>query len=608
MRRLRYLNKKKNRRGPWLLRLLLAVATLTSILISFFALVKLNTSYDELEFDSFEHLLSQSIMSSQSSQNKVVVIRYYDEAAPKPIPGTARSHHLPNAVPPTRIIPRQYAEDKPYHIRQRTNTSKPLSLLRPQREYNWWNHSYETDYRTLYLYNPSIVPLHNTIHDDDDDDARIRISRTNDPDNLSDKDLAELTGGDPNVRYLATYRAYTGCNCFGPDPKREIMKAGEQISYLAVALLDKTLDVIPGTDVLIDLNAGPSRGEYWRQFVEDCRIYVLRGGIYFLCNEELKRMKRRRSMGEELHSIPAGYGTRDDQRIPYVYPNIHGDGLEITMISHNSKIAGGKNLNIFRSLRQSNRTEDDTPSQFNTGPYNYYLQTYPIPHKFEQLDIPNGQENRKVSAKKFLPAQDEQLFPPPFFNTADVHNPILRCKDDNIKNCTDPVLVPFFADSDHGSACCVDITLPGNKKVMVGISHQKLSRRTNFWKMDVRGKYDHFTHDHFVSRFIAYDSSRSFEIVARSGWFCLGYADDNEASRVDGSSLAEKNTNGYARLHLFNETFACPAIHFISGFSDVVGDDSKAIIAYGVNDCHPRMFMVTKESISKILVGKRSGF
>ena len=56
-----------------------------------------------------------------------------------------------------------------------------------------------------------------------------------------------------------------------------------------------------------------------------------------------------------------------------------------------------------------------------------------------------------------------------------------------------------------------------------------------------------------------------------------------------------------AHLELFNKTYDCPFIHFVSGFSEVVGNKSRAIIAYGVNDCHPRMFFVEKNEIVKLL-------
>ena len=136
---------------------------------------------------------------------------------------------------------------------------------------------------------------------------------------------------------------------------------------------------------------------------------------------------------------------------------------------------------------------------------------------------------------------------------------------------------------------------------MVGISHQKLSPRKPFWKEDLLHRYDHFGHDQFVSRFIAYDVDPPFDIVARSGWWCLSFADEEEGPIAGGNTLAGQNTN--AQLNLFNDTYACPAIHFVSGFSEVVGDDGKAIIGYGVNDCHPRMFFVAKSHIVKLLEG-----
>jgi len=98
---------------------------------------------------------------------------------------------------------------------------------------------------------------------------------------------------------------------------------------------------------------------------------------------------------------------------------------------------------------------------------------------------------------------------------------------------------------------------------------------------------------------VAYNPLPPFETVARSGWFCLGFADAAESNGRSGNSLAGKNLN--ARLDLFNQTYDCPIIHFASGFSEVVGNSSRAIISYGVNDCHPRMFFVDKDEIVRLL-------
>mmetsp|Transcript_8099 Transcript_8099/g.16013 ORF Transcript_8099/g.16013 Transcript_8099/m.16013 type:complete len:207 (+) Transcript_8099:2-622(+) len=204
-------------------------------------------------------------------------------------------------------------------------------------------------------------------------------------------------------------------------------------------------------------------------------------------------------------------------------------------------------------------------------------------------------------------------------------------------NCSDPVDFPFFGvTDDHGTACCVKVVLPlpssskgndndndnnndkdndngnhngngngGNKRktgreVMVGIIHQKLSARDNYWLLDVHRRYEDFGKDRFVSRFVAYDVHPPFDIVALSGWFCLGFADEAESDGRFGSTLAGKNTQ--FRLDIFSDTYDCPIIHFASGFSEAVDNSSRAIIAYGINDCHPRMFFVEKDEIVRLLI------
>eukprot|EP00536_Pseudo-nitzschia_multiseries_P018495 jgi/Psemu1/55869/gm1.55869_g len=579
----------------------------------------------------------------------------YDEAGPKPIPGTARSHALPNAVPITNIIPREEAENKLYHARQRTNTSEPLSIIRPEplmwkkavREieksdpekffmlgrYNW-NHTYHDDYRTLYLYNPAVLPLHNTItmppqgENGGDEYEDGHGHGDYDPDLLSAGDLQELTGGDPRVRYVAVYRAYLGCNCFGRAKEdRHLMKVGEQISYLAVALLDEALDVIEGTDVLIDLNAGPSRLKYFRQDVEDCRIFLIKGEIYLVCNEAMKRVRIRRKQWSDQYirhptTPPPNYGTKKKIPMPYIFPNIHGNGLEVTLLSQ-SRIYGGKNMNVFRAPADSTTTLSSFSSH-NTTPrteYDYYLQIFPSPHRYGKLVIYDGPENEnKISTRindewKNVTVPQGKL-PQPTFDTPDAGHNISRCVDaPNTKNCSDPVDFPFFeVRQDHGTACCVKVILPlpvsspdegdrngsrVGREVMVGITHQKLSPRNNFWLLDVHERYKDFGVDRFVSRFVAYNTHPPFETVARSGWFCLGFAEDAESNGKFGSTLAGKNLD--ARLDLFNQTYDCPIIHFASGFSETVGNSSRAIISYGINDCHPRMFFVEKDEIVRLL-------
>jgi len=527
----------------------------------------------------------------------------YDDAFIRPISGTARSHALPNAVPMSRAIPRHLAEDITYHISQRHNTSTNSFSSNPPRKEGTFNlnHDYSKDFRTLYLYNPSVLPLHNTILlDKTGNDGN---GHKEDPDFLSKSDLLALTGGDPSVRYVAIYRAYLGCNCFGPLKDRRLMIAGEQVSYVALTLLDENLDVVNGTDILFDINFGPG-DRYWRQSREDCRISLLRGSIYLLCNDDIHRVRIRRA-ATAVTPLDSGIhyksGENDwkggNTKELYVYRNIHGTGLEVTLLSTRSRWPGrwidGKNMNIFRSPARI-RNNSDT----NTGPFDYYMQIYPSPHWFSRLNIPP--RGTIALPGRFKQVDEHKSIlrpPPPSFDTPDTPN--------TIKNKTAGTETPFFDASDRGTACCVSINLSNkredgkqqqNNSVMVGITHAKFNANHPGWQQ-YRNRTGYVT-NMYVSRFIAYQPVFPFDIVARSGWFCLGFADADEAGS---NTLAGRNTQH--RLLMFNETYSCPYIQFPSGFSEVVGDSAKAIIAYGINDCHPRMMMVKKDDIARLLLG-----
>ncbi|OEU18044.1 hypothetical protein FRACYDRAFT_238477 [Fragilariopsis cylindrus CCMP1102] len=613
--------------------------------------------------------------TTTKSTTTPLIIRRYDEAGPKPIPGTERSHTLPNAIPITRIIPRNQVENKTYHLQQRTNTSDHnLSIIYPLPRQGKFrddnatkgrydsNHNYTTDYRTLYLYNPSILPLHNTIPKEDDNDPNVNDSSML----LSKDDLFKLTGGDSNVQYVVIYRAYLSNNCFGnTNQQRKMMKAGEQISYLAIALLDSKLNLIENSDILIDLNVDPqTRGLYYRQFMEDCRLFIIQKSIYLICNEECRRIQIKRntnSMNMNMANSTTNSTTSSSSSdntgsdTGYIYPNIYGNGLQITSIGSNTKIGGGKNFNIFQTTTKRSNTDTND----STSTTDYYIQYRPLPHQYRKLiNIPTNDDddknknvhqrldlfkttisNNEKSIEQEAPRLilgdndnghnniDYRGYPKPTFHTPDIYHNITVCED-NIdgtaswnKNCTNPIERSFFdINKDHGSACCVRVLLPrmpenekqSEQEVMVGISHQKLSIKNKFWLKDSQNRYESLiSNDQFVSRFIAYDIHYPFRIVAISGWFCLGFGTtgsssnthtdtDSQHQEQQQSTLAGHNMD--IRLNLFNETYNCPIIHFISGFSEVVGNTSRAIIGYGINDCHPRMFILEKTEIIKLLV------
>jgi len=515
----------------------------------------------------------------------------FDEAGPTVL--SAHSYRLPNAVPDRRTIPREQAENQTYHLLKKLNTStnsiigargnrRPFYNTKAEDGQFNWAHDYGSDSRSLYLQNPSILPLHNTID---------RSLSGMEQDLLSQNDLDAVTGGDNRVRYLLLLSANTGGKCFGPE-NTKLYKLGEAVAYYGVALLDENLDIIPGTDTLIDLNVGPHNGwKYWRNFIGDCRAFLVKGWIYWQCVEYLLKVRIVRTPNDGKVNNIAGdtrkYHTGKDLEYPYTYPNIYGGGLSITVFTK-QKIAGGKNFNIFRSVEASN--------------YGTYLQLYPLPHRYMRLQFPTDALGT-VEAKE--ENESKAILPPPSFDGPDTPKTIVTCPENEnhakgrpwVTNCSKPVVSPFFPDDDHGTSCCISLELNG-RPVMVGISHTKTKLNTGpWWRKDIRSIYnDKIPGSRYLSRFVAYDSS-SFHIVARSGWFCLGFGSSSDAG---GNPLAETNQN--YRLDLFDDLFECPIIHFPSSLSEVVGDETKAIIGYGINDCTHRVIVVSKEEIASRLV------
>ena len=305
--------------------------------------------------------------------------------------------------------------------------------------------------------------------------------------------------------------------------------------------------------------------DYQMQYREDCRTFLIRGSMHIVCNSMTHRVRIRRTSGtldDRSNVMTHPNSPRFDptkSKVPLIFPNVYGYGLELTLLDESKQLFDGKNLNVFRALDKNNT-------------YEYYLQTYPVPHQYHRLKVGSNLEIEGIGKS------NRNTLPFPSFDTPDTNNNRTVCRRQRKKKkCNE---TPFFPDDvDHGTACCLPMDLEGSQ-VMVGISHVKLSKKDQFWKKDEYSRYKSFMYDQFLSRFVAYDTKPPFDIVARSGLFCLGYANEDEGrSEVNGTPLAGRNTQ--YRLELFNETFDCPPIHFPSSFSEVVGDKSKLIIGYG---------------------------
>ncbi len=139
----------------------------------------------------------------------------------------------------------------------------------------------------------------------------------------------------------------------------------------------------------------------------------------------------------------------------------------------------------------------------------------------------------------------------------------------------------------------------GKRKLLLGVSHTKTSRS----KAIKSRMYN------YVSRVYAFDPTPPFNIIARSGYFCLGFGFNNitgvdilhheEAEQSDNEQVWGA-TNNY-KLHIRQDHFECPRIHFISGITEKIDDPDSVVISYGINDCYPRMLELRKDFLVQLL-------
>jgi hypothetical protein len=112
--------------------------------------------------------------------------------------------------------------------------------------------------------------------------------------------------------------------------------------------------------------------------------------------------------------------------------------------------------------------------------------------------------------------------------------------------------------------------------------------------------------NHFFSSFYAMESEAPYDVVARSGKFCLGFPSWNGTANED-NEITRGGGNPYTQMDLYplrigNEVYEnCPRIHFVSGMTQKVDDPSKIIIAYGINDCISRFAVVDVAHVIRLL-------
>ena len=164
-----------------------------------------------------------------------------------------------------------------------------------------------------------------------------------------------------------------------------------------------------------------------------------------------------------------------------------------------------------------------------------------------------------------------------------------------------------FIKQDRGSACCLEISLeyyrdltsptvrPELSKrgsIFLGIAHSKSRRRMESTQGD---RYN------YLSRLYAFSTDEPYQLLARSGLFCLGFSDKTDVATIIGAAENYDNLTKTKKLELNGRSFDCPNIHFVDSLISKATDDSRAIISYGVNDCLPRFIEVSKKDLVRHL-------
>jgi hypothetical protein len=180
----------------------------------------------------------------------------------------------------------------------------------------------------------------------------------------------------------------------------------------------------------------------------------------------------------------------------------------------------------------------------------------------------------------FVPIQ--RNVPPPTFGTIDE----LYYAQQNV--------VPGPISGDRGGACCATIVDNQGRKLLLGVSHNKIVHHrftADFLSQKGIPKNTYF------SSFYAMQPSSPYNVVARTGRFCLGFPSHEEM---------QASGHPYRQLAAFPAviggiTYKCPRIHYVTGIVDKVDDPSKLIVSYGINDCFSRFVVVEKADVVRML-------
>jgi len=431
-------------------------------------------------------------------------------------------------------------------------------------------------------------------------------------------------------RYLPRYSAYVVAfrvtpanNCFRREDMVDLpQKVWEHTmmsatNLLGIAILDEDYEMLKGYDVVVDIatQLGFQKDGYGTTYFGeptfmDYRLFTLNEQVYLHANADVTVVTKLDLRMKEYARKP-----REGQ---FELDNVYGgDNLVITMLHQFNTIwSGGDRGKNFALFSVPNSTHPNAPdsvyAEVNINPYHKVQQIYLDEVEMLKRSYIKKRIRRNYAVDKIMMRKvktngnvtTSDIEPSPSFFTVDEH--------------WFPGHRSALRRAGHGGACCVSLSREEalaqgghinlatqswgdeNDYLLVGLAHTSVVWRR--WYKDPvvpESEKAMIPHTHYVSFFYAFEPRPPFNLRARSGYFCLGFAEEDGTEGGMFNPHSTLTTN--RKLSQHNETFSCGQIHFISSFIEKVGDSSQTVVGYGINDCTSRLVEVSKKEIARML-------
>jgi hypothetical protein len=452
-----------------------------------------------------------------------------------------------------------------------------FSLDMLQSNFNLQKPTFKKEDRNLFMYNPSIVPI-----------PRAGTAGSNIREDLIGTS-ADDTEVNKRMRYIASFRLSTMSTCLNQKVKNKV----KEQNLLSLVLLDEQLNIIRGTETILDINAQAARwiSESSNVQFEDFRLFILSNAE----NDGRKSLY----LADGKHILPIRLLRKDAVALPvenapfnaFPAPTVQYDGLSVVPQGPAYQVTGDrkmvwKNHNFFTVPGRSSIFMEMMP----LGPRK--IGEFQFPTLASSGNVPLVQissMSRQIGNVNIHQPNKNDDLPPPAHVAADSNS--------------------FTGSSDRGSACCArlqrDIYQPylnatkglsADGKDLLGKESHLLFGFSHSQSKLYRGAYHH------LSRLYAFLPYPPFTIVAMSGYFCLPPPHSNPSSKW------VNHTREKGRLYMGKggrQRYYCPRIHFISGMSETAaaGENggNEIILTYGVNDCVSQFAVMDKDEIAKHL-------